>query len=79
MPAHAGEPVDRVHLFAAVRAALGTEPTVWLVEDVHWADAATLELIRYLARRGEDSPALLLLTFRDDEVGADHPRSGAAR
>ena len=73
VPAHAGEPVDRVRLFAAVRAALGTEPTVWLVEDVHWADAATLELIRYLARRGEGSPALLLLTFRDDEVGADHP------
>ena len=73
LPAHAGEPVDRVHLFAAVRAALGTEPTVWLVEDVHWADAATLELIRYLARRGEGSPTLLLLTFRDDEVGADHP------
>ena len=47
--------------------------TVWLVEDLHWADAATLELIRYLARRGEDSPALLLLTFRDDEVGANHP------
>ena len=73
VPIHAGEPVDRVRLFAAVRAALGTEPTVWLVEDVHWADAATLELIRYLARRGEGSPALLLLTFRDDEVGADHP------
>ena len=73
VPVHAGEPVDRVRLFAAVRAALGIEPTVWLVEDVHWADAATLELIRYLARRGEGSPTLLLLTFRDDEVGADHP------
>ena len=73
VPLHAGEPVDRVRLFAAVRAALGTEPTVWLIEDVHWADAATLELIRYLARRGDGTPALLLLTFRDDEVTADHP------
>jgi DNA-binding CsgD family transcriptional regulator/tetratricopeptide (TPR) repeat protein len=73
VPAHAGEPVDRLHLFAAVRAALVTELTVWMIEDLHWADAATLELIRYLARRGEDSPALLLLTFRDDEVGASHP------
>lgn len=44
-----------------------------MIEDLHWADAATPELIRYLARRGEDSPALLLLTFRDDEVGACHP------
>ena len=73
VPTHAGEPVDRLHLFAAVRSALVSELTVWLVEDLHWADAATLELIRYLARRGEDSPALLLLTFRDDEVGANHP------
>ena len=73
VPTHAGEPVDRLHLFAAVRSALVSELTVWLVEDLHWADAATLELIRYLARRGEDSPALLLLTFRDDEVGAHHP------
>ena len=73
VPTHAGEPVDRLHLFAAVRSALVSELTVWLVEDLHWADAATLELIRYLARRGEDSPALLLLTFRDDEVGTNHP------
>lgn len=73
VPTHPGEPVDRLHLFAAVRAALVSELTVWLVEDLHWADAATLELIRYLARRGEDSPALLLLTFRDDEIGANHP------
>ena len=73
VPADAGEPVDRVRLFAAVRAALVSEPTVWLVEDLHWADAATLDLVRYLARRGEGSPVLLLLTFRDDEVGAGHP------
>ena len=73
VPTDPGEPVDRLHLFAAVRSALVSELTVWLVEDLHWADAATLELIRYLARRGEDSPALLLLTFRDDEVGTNHP------
>jgi predicted ATPase len=73
LPADAVRPVDRVRLFASVRAALATEPTVWLVEDLHWADAATLDLIRYLARRGEGNPVLLLLTFRDDELGADHP------
>ena len=35
VPIHAGEPVDRVRLFAAVRAALGTEPTVWLLSLIH--------------------------------------------
>lgn len=69
----AGEPVDRIRLFAAVRAALVAEPTVWLVEDLHWADAPTLDLIRYLARRSDGSPLLLLLTFRDDEAGVGHP------
>jgi predicted ATPase len=73
VPGDAGEPVDRIRLFAATRAALVTEPTVWLIEDLHWADAPTLDLIRYLARRGDAGPVLLLLTFRDDEVGVGHP------
>ena len=73
LPADGGAPVDRVRLFAAVRAALVAEPTVWLIEDVHWADAATLDLVRYLSRRGAGSPVMLLLTFRDDEVGVGHP------
>ena len=41
VPGDGGAPVDRIRLFAATRAALVTEPTVWLVEDLHWADAAT--------------------------------------
>jgi AAA ATPase domain len=73
VPGDAGEPIDRIRLFAATRAALVTEPTVWLVEDLHWADAPTLDLIRYLARRGDAGPVLLLLTFRDDEVGVAIP------
>jgi predicted ATPase len=73
LPADGGAPVDRVRLFAAVRAALVAEPTVWLIEDVHWADAATLDLVRYLSRRGAGSPVMLLLTFRDDEVGVGNP------
>jgi predicted ATPase len=35
LPAEADTPVDRVRLFAAARAALAAEPTVWLVEDLH--------------------------------------------
>jgi len=73
VPVDTGAPVDRVRLFATVRTALVARPTVWLVEDLHWADAATLDLIRYLARRGADSPLLMVITFRDDEVGPTDP------
>ena len=48
-------------------------PTVLVVEDVHWADEATLDVLRYVGRRIADLPALLLLTYRDDEIVGDHP------
>ena len=44
-----------------------------VLEDVHWADDATLDAIRYLSRRIPGVPAILLLTFRDDDVDATHP------
>ena len=44
-----------------------------VIEDVHWADDATLDVLRYLGRRITDLPALLVITYRDDEVGRDHP------
>ncbi|KAB1914482.1 AAA family ATPase [Micromonospora noduli] len=47
--------------------------TVMVVEDAHWADGATLDLIAYLGRRLARHPALLVLTVRDDELGAEHP------
>jgi predicted ATPase len=46
---------------------------VVVVEDIHWADEATLDLLVFLARRLEQAPALLLVTYRDDELGAAHP------
>lgn len=48
-------------------------PTVLVIEDLHWADAATLDFVRYLGRRLRDVAALLLLTYRSDELEADHP------
>jgi DNA-binding CsgD family transcriptional regulator/tetratricopeptide (TPR) repeat protein len=59
-------------LFPAVLRELGA-PTVLVIEDAHWADAATLDLMRYLARRIANVPALLVITYRDDEVGPKHP------
>jgi DNA-binding CsgD family transcriptional regulator len=44
-----------------------------IFEDVHWADEGTLDLLRFLARRLESEPALLIATYRDDEVGDRHP------
>ncbi|NMO92712.1 LuxR family transcriptional regulator [Actinomycetospora sp. TBRC 11914] len=63
---------DRDAILAAARAELAGPggPTVLVVEDLHWADDATLDVVRYLGRRIADLPAVLLLTFRDEEVGA---------
>ena len=48
-------------------------PTLVVVEDVHWADAATLDLLKFLGRRLQPTPTLLILTFRDDELTLQHP------
>ena len=52
---------------------IADQPAVVVVEDVHWADDATLDAIRYLARRIPGLPAVLVLTLRETGVGADHP------
>jgi ATP/maltotriose-dependent transcriptional regulator MalT len=69
----ADAPRDR--LFRALLDELsgGLTPTVAVVEDIHWADEATLDLLRYLARRLDAVRALVIATYRDDEVGATHP------
>jgi DNA-binding CsgD family transcriptional regulator len=51
----------------------GHPPAVAVFEDVHWADEATLDLLLYVGRRIADTPSVLVATFRDDEVGRDHP------
>src|SRR4051794_31534209 len=43
-------------------------PTVLVIEDAHWADEATVDVLRYVGRRIEDLPAVLLVTYRDDEL-----------
>ena len=45
-------------------------PTILVLEDIHWADEATLDLIKYLGRRAQQSKTLLILTYREDEAGA---------
>lgn len=60
-------------IFTACLAEIRKTPTILLIEDVHWADEATLDLLQYLARRSGQSGSLVILTYRDDELGAGHP------
>ena len=48
-------------------------PAALIVEDIHWADEATLDVVRLLARRAEGSGFLLLLSCRSDQLHRDHP------
>src|SRR5688572_8286342 len=64
---------SRAAIFAAFLKALKAPGTpVVVFEDVHWADEATLDLIKFLGRRIGDTRALLVLTYRDDEIGPRH-------
>ncbi len=69
---------DRDRLLAALRAELdwANHPAVLVIEDVHWADDATLDALRYLTRRIARLPAVLILTYRDDELGREHALHG---
>ncbi len=44
-----------------------------VVEDIHWADEATLDLLRFLSRRIGSLPVLFIATYRDDELAASYP------
>jgi DNA-binding CsgD family transcriptional regulator/tetratricopeptide (TPR) repeat protein len=65
--------LPRERLFPTVLAAAGSIPTLLVVEDAHWADHATLDLLKFIARRVARAPLFLTLSYRDDEIGPDHP------
>jgi DNA-binding CsgD family transcriptional regulator/predicted NBD/HSP70 family sugar kinase len=69
---------ERDRVLTALRTELTwpDHPTVLVIEDVHWADDATLDALRYLIRRIADVPAVLILTYRDDELNREHPLHG---
>jgi DNA-binding CsgD family transcriptional regulator len=66
---------DREELFRALLRQVGApgKLDVVVVEDVHWADDATLDLLRYLGRRLRDATVLLIATYRDDALTAGDP------
>ncbi|WP_036226394.1 AAA family ATPase [Marmoricola sp. URHB0036] len=68
-------PDDPGEVFAAAARELAREPgpTVLVVEDAHWADGATLDALRFLGRRMHELPAVLVVSYREDELDLDHP------
>lgn len=62
-------------VFDALLSEVESVPTLVVFEDLHWADDATLDLIKFLGRRIARTRALLVATYRNDEVGPRHPLS----
>src|SRR5262245_14237878 len=67
--------VSRDLLFGDLLERLGDQSRSWIVvvEDLHWADDATLDLLRYLARRIHKVRVLILGSYREDEIGPADP------
>ncbi len=76
-PGSLDDPGARARFYEGVTStlvdALGSQPVVLVVDDVHWADASSLELLAYLARRLEGRRLLLVLTWRPEETPTGHP------
>ena len=66
---------SRQRIFRALLDAITADDdlTVLCLEDVHWADEATLDLLGYLAPRVRRTHAVIVVTYRDDGLAPDHP------
>jgi DNA-binding SARP family transcriptional activator len=68
---------DRRRFFDAVESAFAhvaeKRPLLVILEDLHWAGAATIELLDSLVRRLREKSILIVASFREEEVGANHP------
>jgi predicted ATPase/DNA-binding CsgD family transcriptional regulator len=75
LPAIVAAAANRDVIFHATidHLARGLKATIVVFEDVHWADEATLDLIKFLGRRMQNLPVMLIISYRDDEVGVHHP------
>jgi DNA-binding CsgD family transcriptional regulator/tetratricopeptide (TPR) repeat protein len=76
LPAEAGD-VRRGYLFELVAALFARlseqQPLVLVLEDLHWADASTRDLIGFLVRSARLPHVLLIATYRTDELQRGHP------
>ena len=71
---------EKLRLFelysSAMRAFSRETPITLLLEDVHWADSNSLELIQYLAQAPGAANLVVIATFRSDELNREHPLRG---
>src|SRR5438034_162759 len=65
------EEAPRASIFSAAIDELqnADTPSITVIEDVHWADEATIDLLKFLGRRINRTNCMLVATYRDDEVG----------
>lgn len=74
---------SKLRLFEAILAlfqvAAGSRGLLVVLEDLHWADASSCELLGYLARRLRRTRILILVTYRGEELVSAHPLSGLVR
>lgn len=70
--------VGRLHETVAVllEAFSKDQPVVVAIEDIHWADGATLSLLAFLVRVLTGDRVMILLTFRSEDVPRGHPLRG---
>ena len=64
---------DRLSSFLAEAAR--TRPLLIMLDDLHWADQPSLQLLEFVASELETAPLLIVGTFRDEEVSRNHPLS----
>jgi DNA-binding CsgD family transcriptional regulator len=66
---------DRAKLFSNFLNEVAKQPKVCVIvfEDIHWADEATLDFIKFMGRRIAQLKCMFILTYRDNEVHTDHP------
>jgi DNA-binding SARP family transcriptional activator len=62
-------------LAQVIRLCTQGEPLVLLLDDLHWADPSSLQLVHYLARQNQDQPLLLVGAYRSTDLARDHPLS----
>lgn len=67
-----GENVLLSEVCEQVYDAVRSTPTVLVVEDLHWVDEASVDVLRFLSRRIDSRPLALLVSYRDLEIGPRH-------
>lgn len=75
--ARSSSDVDRFVLMNAIvrtlAAAASTSPLILMIDDAHWADSASLQMLRHIAQTADDVPMALVVTYRGTDLGDAHP------